>query len=183
MNHPPILGVLCMATGSLLLAGVPEAHGGFDGQTVTAEWLFPDFRTVLESHEVVVGAGVELPSDVIIHGDGLLDIDIGDDFILFLFSDGATWQNTDFNGWRFSDTFGTIPEIVGYKIHSVSDGISGLEDSDLFFDADSVWANFSGVTVGGPGDFIRLQVQFIPAPGALALLGITGLMGTRRRRK
>ena len=171
-----------MASGSLLLAGVPEAHGGFDGQTVTAEWLFPDFGTVLESHDVVVGAGVELPFNVIINDDKF-DIDIGDDFVLFLFNSSATWQNTAFNGWRFSDTFGTIPEIVGYKIDSVSDGIGGLDNSDLFFDADSVWGNFMGVTVAGPGDFIRLQVQFIPASGAFALLGLAGLMGTRRRRR
>ncbi|MEE8153419.1 MAG: PEP-CTERM sorting domain-containing protein [Phycisphaerales bacterium] len=58
-----------------------------------------------------------------------------------------------------------------------------MTNSDLGFDGDSVWGNFAGVTVGGDGDFIRLRVQFVPAPSAILVLGLAGLGLNRRRRR
>lgn len=180
MDTTRILVMLSMASGSFLLAATPEAHAGFVGQTVTAEWLFPDFTTVFDSHDVVVGPGIELPDNVIVNGG--FNIDIGDDYIQFnSLIPVFIWTNMSFNGWRFSDTFGTIPEIIGFEIDSFTLGITGLEQADLDFDAESVWGNFAGVQ-SNVGGFIRLSVIFVPAPGSLVLLGLAGLMGTRRRR-
>lgn len=172
------------AISATTLSAVPrEAHASFDGQSVTAEWLYPEFDSILESHTVIVGPGVELPP-TLIYSDDDFSIDIGADYILFSFvgEDQQLWDPTAFNGWRFSDSNGTILEIIGYTIDSVSNGVSGLTDDALGFDADAVWADFSGVAIEeGPGDFIRLQVGFVPEPTALLLLLLGGPIVIRRR--
>lgn len=176
----PTTSALLVATASVLLAGVATTQAGLEGHTVTADWLYPNFNSVLETHDVVVGAGVELPPSVIINDDKF-SIDLSDAFIQFDFNATSNWTSTDFNGWRFSDTNGTIPEIIGYSIDAFSSGVSGLTNSDLGFDADSVWGNFAGITVAGSGDYIRLKVDFIPEPATLTLLAIGGLALCRRR--
>ncbi|MEE8153418.1 MAG: hypothetical protein V3T53_00495 [Phycisphaerales bacterium] len=82
--------IAMLASGALLglTVAAPCHAGGFFGETVTAEWLFPDMNTVLETHDVLVGDGIELPAEDIIHAK-VLDIDIGEDFILFSFSGGG----------------------------------------------------------------------------------------------
>ena len=54
--------------------------------------------------------------------------------------------------------------------------------ADLSFTADSVFGNFADVTVAGSGDFIRLDLQFIPEPSTALLLSF-GLVGLARRRR
>ncbi|UCD74177.1 MAG: hypothetical protein JSV91_10345 [Phycisphaerales bacterium] len=180
MKRPIVLWALPLAGGAFLIAGVTEARAGFMGHTVTAEWLYPDFGAVLESHDVVVGDGVELtPADII--WDSKFSIDIGDDYVLFSFNATSNWTDTAFNGWRFTDTNGTVLDIVGYTIDEVSGGIANLYDSDLDYNTESAWANFGGVTVAGDGDYIRLKVHFIPAPAALSVLAVSGLIRRRRR--
>ncbi len=150
-----ILFVLIVVSGS-----VPSAEGQtLYGTTVTAEWLYPTFEAVLESHEVLVGPGVELPSDLIVN-ETVLEIDIGESSVRFDFSDGTSWSSDPFNGWRFTVAKETIPPIVDYSIGSISDGVTGLEQTDLGWDTESVWANFSGVTIAGAGDFIVLEINF-----------------------
>ena len=172
--------VLLFAGGAILLGGVAETRADFTGHTVTAQWRFPVFGKSIESHDVVVGGGVELPARDIINSNGF-DIDLGGASILFDFNFGGIFDNKDFNGWWFHDTNGTIPEIIGYSIDSLSSGIANLTNDDLFFDADSVWGNFAGVTVAGGGDFINLKVTFIPEPATLSLLALGGLMLWVRR--
>ena len=176
--------IAMLASGALLglTVAAPCHAGGFFGETVTAEWLFPDMGSVIETHDVLVDNGIELPADDIIN-DFKFDIDIGDDFILFSFTQASNWTNVDFNGWRFSDTNGTISEIIGYTVDEVSGGVTGLTNSDLGFNGDSVWGNFAGVTVAGNGDFIRLHVEFVPAPSAILVFGLAGLGLNRRRRR
>ncbi|MBU0638435.1 MAG: PEP-CTERM sorting domain-containing protein [Planctomycetes bacterium] len=179
MKHLRIL-TIALGAGALLLGGTAQSLADFTGQTVTAEWRYPDFGSILETHDVVVGGGVELPPDVIIN-DSKFGIDIGADFVSFDFNALSNWTATSFNGWRFADTNGTIPEIIDYSIDSFSGGIAGLTDDDLGFDADSVWGNFAGVTVAGGGEYIQLKVSFVPEPASLALLALGGLAALRRR--
>lgn len=180
MKMPVLSIALPVAAGFVLFPGASVSEAGFMGQTITAEWLYPDFGTVLESHEVVVGDGVELtPNDIIY--DFKLSIDIGDDYILFSLNDWAEWTDTDFNGWRFTDTNGTVLDIAGYTIAEYSDGVTGLTQDDLSFDSEAVWADFGGVFLPNPGDYIKLQVHFVPEPATLAALSMVGLAWRRRR--
>jgi hypothetical protein len=157
-------------SGAVILTIASRAVAlGFDSETVTAEWLFPEPGVVLESHTVIVGPDIELPAATII-SDSDFEIDIGPDLILFEFLNRPrpqSWQNQPANGWRFTDTNGTIPDIVGFSIGSVSPGISGLSADDLSFTADSVFANFGqsggeNVVIDEGGGFIMLNVQFAP---------------------
>jgi hypothetical protein len=128
------------------------------GETATAQWRYADFGSVIESHDVVVGAGVELPAGTIIN-DFKFDIDIGDDWVEFRFNATSNWSTTSFNGWHFSDTNGTIPTITNYYVESASAGINASGVVPGWSD-DEFWCNFSGMTVAGGGEFIRLKVEF-----------------------
>ena len=99
MGQHSLIALVASAALLGLTVAAPGHAGGFFAETVTAEWLFPNMDSVLESHDVLVGDGIELPADDIINDDKFdIDIDIGDDFILFTFDLGVTWQNVDFNG-------------------------------------------------------------------------------------
>lgn len=184
MNRHLNLPALRMTCWALILATAGTAYADFSGQSVTAEWRYPGFGSVLESHVVVVGPGVELPADAIVN-DFKFSIDVGGDHVQFDFNSTSHWLDEAFNGWYFSDTNGTVPDIVGYSIDSVSSGVSGLTNDALFFDANAVWGNFRGVQVAGAGDYIRLKVSFIPEPGStvLAFLGLGSLALVRRIRR
>ena len=95
------------------------ASADFLGQDILAEWLFPGTNDVLESHIVTVGAGVELPAAAIL-SDSKFEIDITENTIQFNFNSAGAWQNTQANGWRFTDVNGTIAEITGYSIGATS---------------------------------------------------------------
>ena len=180
MKKSRLLSAVCTA----LCIISTSAHAGFMGNTVTAEWLFPDTSTVLETHDVNVTGGVELPSGANI-SDSIYDIDIGNDFILLSFNSVASWQDTSANGWQFSDTFGSIAEIIGFTIGATTGVVTELEASDLSFTGDSVLANFGAVNIAEAGSTIRLDVQFspVPIPAAAWLFGSTlGLLGWMRRK-
>lgn len=165
----------------ILIAATGTSYAQWSGQTVTAEWRYPSFGDVLESHDVVVGPGIELSEQTILNDDKF-NIDLGADTVQFNFNALSNWTNTTFNGWRFADTNGSIPDIVGYSIDATSAGIAGLTDAALGFDANSVWANFGGMTVAGNGDFVRLKVSFAPEPASMTLLALVGTILVRRRR-
>lgn len=172
-------GLLAVGAVAAMAAG---ASAGLVGETITADWYFSTFGSSIEQHTFVVSAtDVELPADTIVN-DSKFDIDLGDDYVMFLFNAGSTWQDVDFNGWHFEDTNGTIPDVIGYTVDSFSSGIGGLGGITLGHDADAFWADFSGMTVADGGDWIKLHVELVPAPGALALFGVAMPMFMRRRR-
>jgi len=155
-----------VVAGALLAGTVSARAQGWDGQLVKAEFLYPAATIVLESHDVVVRAGIELP-DSLITSDFGYDIDIGPDTVQFNFWPtriGRTWTAAAFNGWSFSDLTGTIPAITGYAVEAVSTGIGNEEGIVTSFDADHAKASFAGVTVAGSGafNFIRLKLTFAP---------------------
>jgi hypothetical protein len=167
------------------------AHAGWIGHQIQAEWLFPDSGTVIESHVVTVGAGIELPAALIIN-DFVFSIDLGDTTVEFIFTDQTEFTSTAFNGWRFTDL--TAGGISDYLPGASTAGVLGVDPADLTSTSNSVSGNFGAsgpggnVTVAGAGDVIRLDVQFettsIPAPSSLLLLGsaVLGLGFFRRRR-
>ena len=142
-----------------LVALAPAAHAQMMGQTLDAEWHFPSFGSVLESHVITVSSGVELPNTTIIN-DTKFEIDLGDDWVEFRFNASTTWSSVSFNGWLFRDALNGLPLITGYSIDSFSAGITGTANIVTGFTADEFWADFSGMGVAGSGDWIRLKVDF-----------------------
>ena len=179
--------------GLAFLGMTGTANASLIGHTVLAEWLFPNTSNVIESHVVVVGTGIELPATTILN-DTKFDIDIGGDFVQWIWNSGAGWQNIAANGWRFTDLTGGLT-ISGYSIGAgTTAGVAGLEAADLSFTANSVFGNFgasgaSRVTVAGGSDIIELKIAFavpnaVPEPSTLTLftiaLGGLGFMARRR---
>jgi hypothetical protein len=153
-----------------LVALSPTVDAQLMGQTLDAEWHYPSFGGVLESHSVVVSAGVELPSTAILN-DSKFAIDIGDDWIEFQFNAASSWSATTFNGWLFRDALGALPPFGGFAVDSYSAGVTGVGGISTGFNDDEVWANFAGMQVAGSGDWIRLKVT----PGG-PVLGVSGLV-------
>jgi len=171
-----------IVAGLVSSAVVSSASAQLMGHDMTADWRFPDFNSVLESHQIVISDAVELPSDVIIN-DFKFDIDVGDNWVEFRFNAAANWSDVSFNGWYFADTNDQIPPIKSYTIDSFSNGISGTNNIVLGNDANAFWADFGGMMVAGNGDFIRLAVEFevfnltitgsCPGPMAFDVTGAT----------
>ena len=138
-----------------LLASASEAQ--LMGGVLDAEWIYPDFGVVLEAHTVTVDQTVELTDPMIANGVGL-SIDIGDDWVLFSFEFGATWQATNFNGWLFRDATGSLSPITGYSFDSASSGIGNTAAITTGFNENEFWANLVGITITGLDQWILFKV-------------------------
>jgi hypothetical protein len=168
----------------LICCSTAISEAGWFGQTITADWYVPDNVTILESHNVVVAAGVELPFGSIANG-GNLAIDLSDTQVRFEFNSLAIWSPATLNGWKFSDIPGAGPNIIGASLGPMSPGISGLTNSALSCDATSILGNFVGVTAAGAGDFYTIDIQFAPEPSSVLLagMGLTALAAIQWRRR
>ena len=143
----------------MMTCAVATAGADLEGQTVTAQWIYPTFPQVLETHDVVVGDDIELtPEDI--QSDTKFAIDLSGNTVTFLFNATSNWTETGFNGWRFLDTNDAIVEITGYELTETSAGIGNIEQIIPGFDANGFWADFAGMTVAGDGDYIVLTVLF-----------------------
>ena len=151
-----IRSLLLFSCFTLLASAAPAQ---LNGGTLTADWRYPDFNSVLESHVITVGPGVELPNTTILN-DTKFDIDLGNDTVEFRFNASSNWTNATYNGWHFADTTGTVPAITGYTIDSFSAGVTGTANIVAGFTADSFYADFGGMVVAGAGDWIRMKVTF-----------------------
>lgn len=143
-------------------------QAGWLGETVTVDWYVPDNVTVLETQNVVVGAGIEVPFGGLLNGS-ILAIDLSNTEVQFSVSSLAIFSAVPVNGFKFTDTFNTVPDISGVILGPMSGGVTGLTPSDLSFDANSIFANLEGVTAAGAGDFWTLKVEFVPEPSAIVL--------------
>jgi len=148
-----LLTTACLALAAL----APNASAQLLGETLDIEWHYPSLGTPIETHTVVVGPGVELPSTTIVN-DTKFDIDVGDDWIEFRFNATANWTDSTFNGWFFRDSLGAFPAIDGYSFDSASPGVTGTANIVTGFNDEEFWADFGGVSVAGAGDWIRLTV-------------------------
>ena len=179
----PIHFCLVALATAFICADAAIAEAGWLGETVTVDWYVPDNVTVIETHNVVVGGGVEIPFGALINGP-IIAIDLSDTQVQFSASSLSIFSAVPVNGFKFSDTFNTIPNISGVSLGAMSGGVTGLTISDLSFDANSVFVNLEGVTAAGAGDFWTLKVEFVPEPGSIVLaLSCLAIVPFFRRRK
>lgn len=95
----------------------------------------------------------------------------GDIINLFLASDSSFVTLAETPG-ALSGGLSTIDYVNGTALSML--GVNGAYESNAFFNDNLGLPNDSATLIGSPGT--------VPAPGALALLGLGGLMGARRRR-
>ena len=145
------------------------------GEDIRIRYLFPDISTDFSAPiDTVVVAGIEAD-----FGFGTPLVDVSDTSILFDFSrSGAV---STFNGFQLIDYTSTISDFTSVTI---ADTNLLFDSSDLSFDSDNIWVNFSGLSSGSDG-FVLLDINSasVPEPSIIALVGL-GLLGfgfTRRK--
>ena len=157
------------------------AHAGFVGHTVHLDFRLPDFATVnFDFGNAVVGPGVEFNTSAA--AIDLTDLQISFDFV----GPGAFVALGPFNGFKFNDALGTIPDITAVSINS--NNMGGFTASDVSFDANNIFLNFNS-TGFDASTLVVLDVAFapsaVPAPASLMLvaLGLIGITAARRWRR
>lgn len=159
------------------LLAAPFAQASFIGSTMLGEYSTNLSQPAWCSATSVVGPGVEFECP------GGFAVDVSGDQVLYTLSGFERFGVDEFNGFVLSDASATVPGIVSVSIASTT--LSGLDRSRVWFDADSIWVNFSGLEMPDLMMSTLLDVAFaaVSEPGSLAMLGlgIAGLGLCRRR--
>jgi hypothetical protein len=166
----------------VLCGSQPASATLLDGQSVLYEYLFPDTSTLFYSPGLVlVGPGVEIP-DLCGGSCSGITADLSDTNILvdLATASGSIFAVSSFNGFRIFDSLGTVPAFTSVTIN-LATNLVGFDASRVSFDADNIYLNFQGLSVGA-GNFVSVDIEAVPEPTTLALLG-AGLVALRARRR
>ncbi|MES2353665.1 MAG: PEP-CTERM sorting domain-containing protein [Pseudomonadota bacterium] len=157
----------CAAAAILSMFAALPAKAGFVGNTVHADYLFPDIGNAFTNlGDAVIGSGPEFAVTYV----STLTADISDTSILInIFNGDALFSPSPFNGFHFFDTLGTISPITNVSIASINR--FDFNASDITFDADNIFLNFEGLIVV-PDSSLLLNVSFVPEPVSALLFGL-----------
>lgn len=133
-----------------------------------------------------VGSGIEYQYRTAAPGGFAgFDFDIDDTSmrLTFQFSGPAFiyFTSQEFNGLVIRDVQHVLPAFDALTLGSNSGGISNQQGVVLRVDdANTLSLNLSNLRGASSGDWIEFNVAFVPAPGCIGILALTG--GLRRRR-
>jgi hypothetical protein len=160
-----------------VLSGVP-AFADLDGANVTVNYLYPEINNIYQ----VLGTGDVSSGGFTVNSFGQHDFTVfPNDLVLTnVAGQDINFTSADFNG------YGLVVNSGGTAITGVSiafNNISGFDLSRVTFDATDVWINLQGLTTS-PGEALDLNLQFVPEPGSIALLGsgLIAAFGVVRRK-
>jgi len=169
----------------LVLFTLP-ARAGFIGNTVHAEYLFPDTSSVfMDLGDASVGAGPEFSFSF----DSDITVDFSDTNIAITILNGnSSFNAASFNGFHFFDVFAAIDPITNVALTSTNN--FSFNASGITFDADNIFLDFQGLDVL-PDSSLALAVTFASGPGPTGLpepvspvligLGMASLALVRRK--
>jgi hypothetical protein len=176
------------ATVVALAISSVSAHAGLAGQTLSAQYFYPDLSSPYAlapfvPPTFVVGPGVETVGDV--EGVTTLTVDFSDSDLLLTLNTiltNPTWGSASFNGPVFTST--TALDIVS-ATNTGATTLVGFDDSRISFNATQLFLNWQGLSYQN-GDVVSIHfesVTNVPEPMTIALLG-AGIVaiGVSRRR-
>jgi len=160
-----------------------------NGQVINGRFFDPNINTPLNDplydFTTTLAAGSDFTSGYVDAG-WRFDF-VGDRFRIDFFTTASYFyfdltKGRTFVGYVLSDLGGTIPSFTGASVVATNSG--NWANVLTVVDANTMHLNFVQL---GPhnfydGDFVEFQVQFVPAPGAMALLAVGGLSFRRRAR-
>jgi len=168
-----------LLTATFMLVNPLTANAGLLGASVTGTPLFPDTTTLggtghASGPVTVIDPGYEFPEGLILYSG---DIDITDSQIFWIPTVSTTYLTASFNGFKLD--FLGAPAITSLTLNPAS----LLSATDITFDSDTIFLNFSGKTVVA-GEAAIFDVNRVPEPSTALLFGIgLAVLGSMRRRK
>lgn len=177
-----------------LLAIVANAHAGFIENRISLDQLYPDYDSVaLSLGTAVVGSGIEF-----VQATADFDFDISNNQIRFTrdydcaptADCSMSYATSAFNGYRISDTDGTLPKITGIELNYAS-GFSSFDASRLSFDKhNNIFINLGGLFAPTQHTDVLMTVSFestssVPEPSSYAMfaVGLAGLGAWQLRKR
>ncbi len=176
-----------MSRNLLLLAAiltVVPAYADLLGQDVSADYLYPDSGTVLQSlgSGTVTGLGFTVNSfdqhDYTVTGTQIILTNVAGGSVLF--------PAASFNGYLLTLT-GLSPVTIVSVTTNAATNVSGFSGSDVSFDSTHVFLNMQSLTTDD-GEQVVLDVATepvgVPEPATVSLLGcgLAGFLPGRARR-
>jgi hypothetical protein len=164
------------------------AHAGLlDSKTITYQYYFPNLSTpysAASNGNWVVGAGIEVNNV----SNNRATLDLYGSTIYVDFTTNSAWSPAAFQGFKITDSFGTIDAFTGVTINAGSN-LAGFDASRITFDEDHIWVNWQGLSYK-PDTVLSLNIESPaavavpePASAALVLLGLAGGGVARRPRQ
>jgi hypothetical protein len=152
----------------LLFMLVPsQAHASetLIGENITTTYLFPDTGSILGTP-----VSTTVPGSIT-NFETFVDIAFSANNILITTDRSGGPNSVLFDGFEFSDPNAIFATVT----LDPSTTYPGLSSSDITFNANQIFVNVAGLTAGGSGETISLDIGVTPEPPSLLLFG-TGLL-------